>query len=66
MAVDLMATEKIGDTDNLTSYATDAVQHHCVSCNDPQPDLKPHEGTASVRRKKSTHHREQTICSCIT
>lgn len=34
IAVDLMATEKIEDTDNPTCYATDAVSFGRVSCND--------------------------------
>lgn len=34
IAVDLMATEKIEDTDNLTCYAIDAVSFGRVSCND--------------------------------
>lgn len=53
IAVDLMATEKIEDTDNLTCYATDAVSFNCVSCNDSfKPE--PHREEASLfgRRKK--------------
>lgn len=42
-----MATEKIEDTDNLTSYATDAVSCNRVSCTDSFK-LEPHWENVSL------------------
>lgn len=42
-----MATEKIEDTDNLTSFAMDAVSHNCVSYTDSF-NLEPHQGNVSL------------------
>lgn len=47
IAVDLMATEKIEDTDNLTSCTTDVVSCNCVSYTDSY-GLEPQRENASL------------------
>lgn len=58
ITVDLMATEKIEDTDNLMRYATDAASCNCVSYThsfrlEPQQESKSSFAQRAERKIKS-------------
>lgn len=76
ITVDLMATEKIEDTDNLTSYATDVVSCNCVSCTDsfklePRQESAPLFAWSAKKKKVKLSQVTQclrwmcTFCSCF-